>query len=78
MPLQLLLSRTAAERFGARIATILQGDDFQLIHVEDLDAECAIDVALITRDVTGNSTKHQLAASMERFCSALGSAQGLS
>lgn len=27
-----------------------------MIHVEDLDAECAIDVALITRDVTGNST----------------------
>lgn len=72
MPLHLLLSRHADERFGPRIRAVLEGHDPRIVHADDLPRPTGpIDVALLTRDITGKSTKSQPAQGLQRFFDAL-------
>ncbi len=66
--IRLLLSRVAAERFGARIAALLPPPACELLHAEDLDDAAEVDMALLTRDVTGTSTNRRPSEGMARFC----------
>ncbi len=79
-PLSLLLSRQAAADFGPRIAEILQGVPFRLIAPDDdpdASGHYRTDIAFLTRDVTGNSGRQQLSASLERFYTVLRASPGL-
>lgn len=77
MSLHLLLSRTADQRFGPRIHAALEGIDHRIVHVDDLRPGTPVDVALLTRDITGKSTKSTLAASAQRFFEVVGASPRL-
>lgn len=73
-PLRILLSRTAAARHADAIAAALQGCRHTLVFPEDTpDA----DLAFISRDVTGLSTKHQVMPQTRAFYDALLAAPSL-
>lgn len=76
MPVRLLLSRAAHERFGARIDEVLRGRDAHLVFIDDLadPATAAPDIALLSRDVTGKSSKFNPTPTMQRFFDAIGAA----
>ena len=73
-PLRILLSSKAAARHADAIAATLQGRAHTLVFPEDApDA----DLAFISRDATGLSTKHQLLPQTRAFYDALLSAPSL-
>lgn len=69
-PLTLLLSRQAAHAFEDRIAGVLKDMPHRFIHLED-DPDgsglFAADIAFLSRDVTADSGKVALAATLTRF-----------
>jgi phosphoglycerate dehydrogenase-like enzyme len=70
IPLRLLLSREAADRFGARVAAVLAGRPFEIMFLEsepEAGGDYGIDIGLISVDVRGNSTNVMLAPTMRRF-----------
>lgn len=73
-PLRILLSRAAAAQHADAIATALQGRAHTLVFAEDApDA----DLAFVSRDVTGLSTKHQVLPQTQAFYDALRAAPSL-
>jgi D-2-hydroxyacid dehydrogenase (NADP+) len=78
MSIGLLLSRAAAERFGARIHDLLAGREHRIVTLEEADPRATpIDIALLSRDITGKSSKLQLVETMQRFFDTLGAAERL-
>ena len=70
IPVRLLLSREAAQRFGARVGDVLAGRPFEIVHLEGEpgpDGDYGVDIGLISVDVRGNSTNVMLAPTMRRF-----------
>jgi phosphoglycerate dehydrogenase-like enzyme len=69
MALQLLLSRPAAKRFGAGIHATLAQHAHRIVHPDEFgeDDSPPIDIALLSRDVTGKSTKFWHTEEMTRF-----------
>src|SRR5687768_10109465 len=69
MSLRLLLSRAAVERFDGRIAATLQGREHEIVVLEDIADPRGqrIDIALLSRDITGKSTKFRLVEETQRF-----------
>lgn len=72
-PLRILLSAKARDRLGQEIAAVMDGRRFELVTAsparggEPVD----VDVAFITRDVTGRSTKHRVLETLESFYTSL-------
>jgi phosphoglycerate dehydrogenase-like enzyme len=60
-PLRILLSAKAKSALAARVAAVMRGRPFELLAFEDDDD--GADVAYVSRDVTGLSTKHELTES---------------
>jgi phosphoglycerate dehydrogenase-like enzyme len=80
IPLRLLLSREAAERFGGRVAAVLDGRPFEIVHLESegaADGDFGVDIGLISVDVRGNSTNVMLAPTMRRFFEMATKSRGL-
>jgi D-2-hydroxyacid dehydrogenase (NADP+) len=78
--LRLLLSRRAAATWGGRITSALDGQKHAFVLFEDAVVRADgvhTDVAFLTRDVTGNSTKHALSAELKAFDEVLRRSQGL-
>ncbi|QGZ65698.1 D-2-hydroxyacid dehydrogenase [Paraburkholderia acidisoli] len=69
-PLNILISDVAAERFHHDIARTLDGAPFRLLTPDD-DAHAEAQIAFVSRDVTGHSTKHELTAATRRFYDAM-------
>jgi phosphoglycerate dehydrogenase-like enzyme len=74
-PLRLLLSPAAARGLSARVSEALGGAAW--IHVAPGDAGKDFDVAFVTREVTGLSTKHEVQPSTQVFYDALLAAPSL-
>jgi D-2-hydroxyacid dehydrogenase (NADP+) len=78
--LRLLMSRRATETWGGRITSALAGQPHAFVLFEDATATTdgvQFDVAFLTRDVTGNSTKHALSPELKAFDEVLRRSQGL-
>lgn len=74
-PLRLLLSSAAARDLSARVSDALGGASW--IHVAPGDTGTDFDVALVSRDVTGLSTKHEVQPATQVFYDALLAAPSL-
>jgi phosphoglycerate dehydrogenase-like enzyme len=72
-PLRILLSRAAADDLRADIAQVLVGRDHVLCLPEEGDA----DIAFVSREVTGLSTKHAIQPGTQRFYDALAASPAL-
>jgi phosphoglycerate dehydrogenase-like enzyme len=66
-PLRILLSAQAAPRLRERIAASLGAAPFELVVADQAPLGTQADVAFMTRDVTGASTKHQLQPATRHF-----------
>ena len=79
MPYRLLLSRAAHERFGERIARAFGDRAHEPVFVDDVADPAAVraDLAWLSRDITGKSTKFKLAPAMQRFFDALAASPNL-
>lgn len=77
--LRILLSHDAIERFGADIANYLPGETPELMALESIDgnSDSAIDIAFLTKDISGRSTKTVLSDSLAHFFSLLRSSSAL-
>lgn len=75
-PLRILLSRQAAGKLAPEIARVLAGRAHVLLAPEDADAAGA-DIAFVSRDVTGLSTKHRVLPDTQRMHDALRAAPAL-
>ena len=77
-PLQILMSAQSAQRHAARIQAELSGVPHRIVTLEadgmDLDA----DVAFISRDVTGLSTKHEVLPATQAYYDAMCRCKSLS
>ena len=69
MTVRLLLSRAALERFDGRIGAVLRGRSHEVVLLDDVrePAGQANDIALLSRDITGTSTKFGLVETTQRF-----------
>lgn len=74
--LRILVSRDTGASMGARIAEAMASRPHLLIAPDDPQAATA-DIAFISRDITGLSTKHQLLPATQRAHDVLRAAQGL-
>lgn len=75
-PLRILLSREAIAKWGERIADVLGERAYELVTPEDERATFA-DIAFVSRDVTGLSTKHKVLPDTQRMYDALLAAPNL-
>lgn len=75
-PLRILLSRAAAGALAAPIAQVLAGRPHRLVSPGDGDATQA-DIAFVSRDVTGLSTKHAVLPATQQAYDTLLAAPGL-
>jgi phosphoglycerate dehydrogenase-like enzyme len=75
-PVRILLSRQAAGQLAPEIARVLAGRAHLLLAPEDADAASA-EIAFVSRDVTGLSTKHRVLPDTQRMHDALRAAAGL-
>jgi len=77
--LRLLLSQQALDQWGPAIEKVLTGYAFELVTIESavLQRRTDLDVAFISRDVTGLSTKHELAPSLQACYEILRRSKGL-
>jgi phosphoglycerate dehydrogenase-like enzyme len=72
--LKLLLSAFAARIWGARIAAAVAPDSIAFITAEEAiasDAPCDADIAFMTREVTGKSSKNNITPELRDFQAAL-------
>ena len=78
-PLRILLSQQALAQLGAVIAQAMGDHPFELVPIESAVASgrTDIDAAFISRDVTGLSTKHELADSLQACYAVLRHSAGL-
>jgi phosphoglycerate dehydrogenase-like enzyme len=72
--LNILLSEIATERLRADIARVLDGRPYRLVTPS---TDVSVDIAFISRDVTGASTKTQLVPSLSEFYVPLRASAGL-
>lgn len=79
MAVRLLMSLAAHERFGERIEEALRGRDAHTIFIEEVTdpAKVRADIAFLSRDITGKSTKFNPLETMRRFFDALAASPGL-
>ncbi|MBY4898548.1 NAD(P)-dependent oxidoreductase [Cupriavidus sp. AU9028] len=72
-PLRILLSEQAARTVGARIDQVLRGRRWTAVSPPAIDDAGAIDadIAFVSRDVTGLSTKHEVQPATARFYTAM-------
>ncbi|MEG1771422.1 MAG: NAD(P)-dependent oxidoreductase, partial [Comamonas sp.] len=75
-PLCILVSAAARAQHGAAIAQALEGRAHVLVTPDDSAARDA-EIAFVSRDVTGLSTKHEVFAETQRFYDAMAAAPGL-
>lgn len=75
-PLRMLLSRHAARQLAGEVAGVLGARAHVLLAPGDADAALA-DVAFVSRDVTGLSTKHEVLPDTQRMYDALLAAPAL-
>lgn len=68
--MDILLSRAAAERFGDAIANVLGDTAYRLVTPDEPHRGRA-EIAFISRDVTGRSTKTELTAELQAFYAVL-------
>lgn len=78
-PLRILLSRDTAERLRERIGQALDGRAFELLVAEPTlgHGHGNADIAYISREVTGGSTKHVLTESLQAFYESLRASPGV-
>jgi phosphoglycerate dehydrogenase-like enzyme len=69
-PLRVLMSRAAGARLAGEVADVLRDRPHVLLAPGDPDAALA-DIAFVSRDVTGLSTKHQVTPDTQRMYDAL-------
>jgi phosphoglycerate dehydrogenase-like enzyme len=74
--LRILLSRQAAGKLAPEIARVLAGRAHALLAPED-DGAARADIAFVSRDVTGLSTKHRVLPDTQRMYDALRAAPAL-
>ncbi|HSI53099.1 MAG TPA: D-2-hydroxyacid dehydrogenase [Ramlibacter sp.] len=74
--LRILLSQAAATKLSGEIAQVLGERPHTLVSPGDTDAALA-DIAFVTRDVTGLSTKHDVKPATQQFYDTLGAASRL-
>lgn len=74
---RVLLSAMAAAALGERVQAALPGHAVQLLRAEDIRPGAGADIALVSRDVTGLSTKQKLLPSTQHFHDLLRQAPGL-
>ncbi|AOB32549.1 2-hydroxyacid dehydrogenase [Bordetella sp. H567] len=79
MTIRILLSRSTAERLREPIARIMNGHPYELRIAEPTlgHAHDDVDIAFISRDVTGASTKHVVMESLQAFYESLRASPGL-
>jgi phosphoglycerate dehydrogenase-like enzyme len=70
-PLRILVSTQGAERLDPRIKGVLGDLPYVLVSPDSGDNEIDADVAFISRDVTGLSTKHRILPATQRFYDAM-------
>ena len=75
-PTRVLLSRDAAGKHAGDIARVFGARAHELVFPDSPDAALA-DIAFVTREVTGMSTKHDVKPETQRFYDAMRSARGL-
>ena len=75
-PLRLLLSAASAQRLAPAISAALGGQPHRLLAPGDAEA-ALVDIAFVSRDVTGLSTKHELEPATANFYNAMRGAAGL-
>jgi phosphoglycerate dehydrogenase-like enzyme len=77
--LRILLSAKARDRLGDEIAAAMDGRPFELVTASPVHGgePADVDVAFITRDVTGRSTKHKVLETLESFYTSLRRSPGL-
>ncbi len=77
--LRLLLSQQALDHWGAAIGKVLAARPHELVTIESAVAQARtdLDLAFITRDVTGLSTKYELAPSLQACYNVLRHSRGL-
>jgi phosphoglycerate dehydrogenase-like enzyme len=78
-PLRILVSKPTAQRLDGAIRQVMNGRPFELLLAEPVrgHGHRNVDVAFISRDVTGNSTKHVLVESLEAYYESLRGSPGL-
>ena len=74
-PLRILLSRASASALANDIALALGGRPHRLLAPDTAQGE--VDVAFVSRDVTGLSTKHEVQPATQAFYDALEAAPAL-
>ena len=69
MSLRLLLSRAALERFDGRIGAVLRDRPHEIVLLDEVHEPAGqrIDIGLLSRDITGKSTKFKLVDTTQRF-----------
>ncbi|MGY8526965.1 D-2-hydroxyacid dehydrogenase [Paracidovorax citrulli] len=72
-PLRILLSDQAAQAIGTRIGEALQGGQWTAVQAPSIGDARVIDadIAFVSRDVTGLSTKHEVQPATARFYTAM-------
>jgi phosphoglycerate dehydrogenase-like enzyme len=68
-PFRILMSEAAWQRYGARIAHAVGDDAF--VPVSPAHGAADADIAFVSRDVTGLSTKHEILPDTQRFYDAM-------
>ncbi|MDB5945826.1 MAG: putative D-2-hydroxyacid dehydrogenase [Ramlibacter sp.] len=66
-PMRILLSTRAAIRLGGPIRSVLADREHQLVLAEEAAPGADFDLAFMTRDVTGGSTKHEVLPATQHF-----------
>jgi len=66
-PVRLLVSARTAEALGPAIAGAFGARAHQLLRAEDIAPGAAVDIAFLSRDVTGLSTKQQVLPATQHF-----------
>jgi phosphoglycerate dehydrogenase-like enzyme len=69
-PLRILMSREAAAKLSAQVQGVLGARSHVLVAPDDPDAQLA-DIAFVSRDVTGISTKHRVVPHTQQMYDAL-------
>lgn len=72
-PLRILLSMAAREQYGEAIGAALKGRPWTAVLAPAVDDPTRVDadIAFVSRDVTGLSTKHELQPQTQRFYTAM-------
>lgn len=74
---RILCSRQAGAALAPLLASADLRDRYELVHLGQGGGPVDADIALVSRDVTGTSTKHDLAPATAEFYEALRTARGL-